>query len=374
MSSSVVPPASPSHPPIAAKPRLPFIIALRAVASIIILWHHFALYPPLRGWAAPLAGHVLDWFEVNARATQVFFVIGGYVLARSLSHHRWNLRQVGTFVAQRYCRLGLPYLAVVVLIIPIYLLAGDTLPEAVVGSPASLPQVLAHLFFVQDLLDYEQLSAGLWFVCINFQLGLMYVAMLWLRDVLSSGRDRPGPDIVGWLGWSLSLYSLFHFNLDETMDGWGLYFFPSFFAGIVIHRSLSAGKTKAEFWLYELTLATAMIFEWRWRLASAFIVGLLLFAADHAGWGYRWPRGRVVAWLGKVSYSLFLVHFPVLVLVSTLWVRLEWDSPALALTGLGVSFALSLLSAALFHRWVEQPAAALGRHYRYNKTLQPHAV
>ena len=123
MSSSVAPPASPSHPPIAAKPRLLFIIALRAVASVIILWHHFALYPPLSDWASPLAGHVLDWFEVNARATQVFFVVGGYVMARSLSRHSWNLRQVGSFVAQRYCRLGLPYLAIVLLIIPIYLLA-----------------------------------------------------------------------------------------------------------------------------------------------------------------------------------------------------------------------------------------------------------
>jgi len=59
MSSSVVSPASSSQNTIAAKPRLPFIIALRAVASVIIQWHHFALYPPLRGWAAPLAGYVL---------------------------------------------------------------------------------------------------------------------------------------------------------------------------------------------------------------------------------------------------------------------------------------------------------------------------
>lgn len=363
--SSAASPASPPHRSAAEKPRLPFIIALRAVASLIILWHHFALYPPLRGWAAPIAGQVLDWFEVHARATQVFFVIGGYVLARSLSHRQWDLRQVGTFVAQRYCRLGLPYLAVVALIIPIYLLAGDTLPESVVGSPASLPQVLAHLFFVQDLLEYEQLSAGLWFVCINFQLGLMYVAMLWLRDVFAASRNKKGPDVVGWIGWALSIYSLFYFNLNAEMDGWGLYFFPYFFTGIIIHRSLAGGRGKLEFWLYEAVLAVAMVFEWRWRLASALVVGLLLFVADHAGWGYYWPRGRIVAWLGKVSYSLFLVHFPVLVLVSTLWVHLEWTSPELALSGLGFSFALSLLAAALFHRWIEQPASRLGRRYRF---------
>ena len=258
--SSAASPASPPHRSAAEKPRLPFIIALPAVASLIILWHHFALYPPLRGWAAPIAGQVLDGFEVHARATQVFFVIGGYVLARSLSHRQWDLRQVGTFVAQRYCRLGLPYLAVVALIIPIYLLAGDTLPESVVGSPASLPQVLAHLFFVQDLLEYEQLSAGLWFVCINFQLGLMYVAMLWLRDVFAASHNKKGPDVVGWIGWALSIYSLFYFNLNAEMDGWGLYFFPYFFTGIIIHRSLAGATGKLEFCLYEAVLAEAMVF------------------------------------------------------------------------------------------------------------------
>jgi len=221
MSSTIASPASPSPHQTPEEPRLPFIVALRAVASIIILWHHFALYPPLSDWASPLAGHVLDWFEVNARATQVFFVVGGYVMARSLSRHSWNLRQVGSFVAQRYCRLGLPYLAIVLLIIPIYLLARGSLPEAVLGTPASLPQLLAHLFFLQDVLEYEQLTAGLWFVCINFQLGLIYVALLWLRDALAAGRDRPVLDVVGWLGWLLSLFSLFYFNLNDTLDEWG---------------------------------------------------------------------------------------------------------------------------------------------------------
>ena len=365
MSPTATPPELSSLNQTPEKKRLPFIIALRALASISILWHHFALYPPLSQWASPLAGHVLDWFEVNARSTQIFFVIGGYVMARSLSRHSWDLRQVGTFVAQRYCRLGLPYLAVVVLIIPIYALARGLLPEAVLGTPASLPQLLAHLVFLQDILDYEQLSAGLWFVCINFQLGLIYVAMLWLRDVLVAGRNRPAPDVVGWLGWLLALFSLFYFNLNDTLDEWGLYFFPYFFMGIVVHRSRAPGKRRTEFWLYEVALVLAMLFEWRWRLASAFVVGLLVFSADHFGWGHHWPRGRPILWLGNVSYSLFLVHFPVLVLISAVWTQLEWHSPALALIGLWTSFFFSLMAAAVFHRWVEQPAAALGNRYRY---------
>ena len=35
---------------------LQFVVALRTVAATIIVWHHFAIYPPLAEWAAPLWG------------------------------------------------------------------------------------------------------------------------------------------------------------------------------------------------------------------------------------------------------------------------------------------------------------------------------
>ncbi len=71
------------HSPIAStkptnKQRLVFLDALRALASIAIVLHQFALYAPLRNLAAPLIGPLLDWLMHNARATQVFFVVGGF--------------------------------------------------------------------------------------------------------------------------------------------------------------------------------------------------------------------------------------------------------------------------------------------------------
>jgi peptidoglycan/LPS O-acetylase OafA/YrhL len=339
------------------KQPLQFVVALRAVAATLIVWHHFAIYPPLAEWAAPLWGGVLDWLAKHARTTQVFFVVGGYVMGRSMSGRSWNLRGFRSFVVQRYFRLGLPYLGTIAMILPIYLLARDWLPEQVIGQPPSLPQLLAHLFFLQGILGYEQLSAGLWFVCINFQLGLVYAAILVLRDTIGRGRV----DFVGLLGWPLLAISLFYFNLDEGLDSWWLYFFPYFFMGIVIDRSVRGEAYQLEFWLCLLLFVGAMTFEWRWRLLSALVVGLLLFVVERQGWGARWPQGRMISWLGRISFSLFLVHFPVLVLVGTLWTRLDWASPPAGASGLVVAYALSLLVAELFHRFVERPAGRLGR-------------
>lgn len=344
----------------AASPRADrrhFIIGLRAVAAVIIVWHHFALYPPLRDWAAPVLGPLLEWLGEHARATQVFFVVGGYVMALSMSGRNWRLPTLGGYVVQRYCRLGLPYVAAMGLVCLAYLYGQDWLPEEVTGAPATLPQVLAHLLFLQGLLGYEQLSAGFWFVCINIQLALVYALGLWLRDGLGSGRVN----VPMLLGWPLAAYSLFHFNLYAEWDGWWLYFFPYFFMGVVIHHALHRARSALPFWLYALLLVVAMGFEWRWRLLSALLVGTLLWHSEWRGWGARWPRHPALLGLGKISYSLFLVHFPVLVLVGALWARLGFNTPDLAVLGLVLAFVASLGAARLFHRWVELPAAALGR-------------
>lgn len=334
-----------------------FVIGLRAVAAVVIAWHHFALYPPLKDWAAPVLGHLLDWLAEHGRATQVFFVVGGYVMALSMSGRDWRLPALGRYVVRRYCRLGLPYLAAMVLVGLAYLYGRDWLPEEITGAPVTVPQVLAHLFFLQAILGYEHLSAGFWFICVNFQLALVYAASLWLRD--GPGRGRIDAPLL--LGWPLAVFSLFHFNLNPDWDSWWLYFFPYFFMGIVIHHAVHRARSPWSFWLYALLLVVAMGFEWRWRLLSALLVGMVLWHGEWRGWGANWPRHKAVLGLGRISFSLFLVHFPVLVFVGALWARLELDSPELAVLALGLTFGLSLVLARLFYRWVELPAAALGR-------------
>ena len=96
-----------------APSRLPFVDALRAVVATLVVWHHFALYGPLADWAAP--GRILDWLRDYRSVVQVFFVVSGYVMARSMSRCTWHMREIGCFAIRRYCRLGLPYLATLAL-------------------------------------------------------------------------------------------------------------------------------------------------------------------------------------------------------------------------------------------------------------------
>jgi peptidoglycan/LPS O-acetylase OafA/YrhL len=63
--------------------------------------------------------------------------------------------------------------------------------------------------------------------------------------------------------------------------------------------------------------------------------------------------GRVVAWLSGVSYSVFLVHFGVSLVVNA-GVTAAWPDAVWAnALGMGAALLLSLASAAALYRWVE---------------------
>ena len=376
------------------------IDALRAATALIITWHHFALYGPLSDWAQPLAGKLLYFFKQHGRATQIFFVIGGYVLARSLSKRNWNIRRVARFVGQRYLRLGLPYVGAIALAIAACAFGREWLPPQVIGDPFTWPRLFAHLVFLQDILGYESFSAGLWFVCINFQLSLVFVAMLWLRDVVSPSdfkagaggeppsrqsppaestphtprgttgnlreerRSHAGEFLFSLIGWSLAAAALFYFNLDEQRWGkWFIYFFGHFYLGVIVHQALKGPRTQWLFWLYVAMVGAALCFTWRWRLMTTLACGFVLFLGGKVGFMDTWPKSRVISYFGRTSYSLFLVHFPVLLVVATIWTQLHWQSPRQAVAGLAVAFVLSLAVSDLFFRAVEKPADRLSRRF-----------
>ncbi len=94
--------------------RLILVDALRAIAATLIAWHHIANY-----WSYSnsenvqrITGDLFGWLQYGSSAAQAFFVISGFVMARSMSRRQWRGAEVGKFLMSRYCRLGLPYLAV----------------------------------------------------------------------------------------------------------------------------------------------------------------------------------------------------------------------------------------------------------------------
>nr|WP_232076507.1 acyltransferase [Variovorax sp. PBL-H6] len=340
--------------------RMPLLDVAKGLACALIVGHHLARYGPLPASASTLAPSVFEWLADNGRlAVQVFLVLAGFLAAGSLAPDgvlRMDRPMLRVF--QRYSRLATPYLvALIVSVLAAALVRPWLLDEAVPAAPG-LAQLAAHGLLLQDLLGYEALSAGVWYVAIDFQLFVLALAAMGLSDVLQRSWALD-PERSRWLAVGLVLVlavaSLAVFNRNAALDDTALYFFGAYGLGMLVFWIGRA--TRRSTWRFAVALlvmvgVAALALDWRSRIATALVTALLLVAAQrrrNLALGAWLP----LLWLGRISYSLFLIHFPVLLLVSAVVARLAPAGPWTSLLGLIAAFGLSIAAAALLYRWVE---------------------
>jgi peptidoglycan/LPS O-acetylase OafA/YrhL len=340
--------------------RLPHIDLLKALAAQLIVLHHLVSYGPIARAAhaaLPLLAQAMH--QYGRMAVQIFLVVGGYLSARGLSPRGQALQAgVPELLWRRYLRLTLPFLAALSLTLGACGLIASSWPE-MVPTDISLGQLLAHALLLHDVLGYEALTVGAWYVAIDLQLFAVLVGLLWLarRGWRHPSRLLVGPVLVA----TIALASAFIFNRDATLDAWAPYFFASYGLGAMVHWLGLWRHRRAGLVLLAVAFGAALWLDWRDRLALALATALWLAWAEA-----RQQRGRpllparwdsaLAAW-ATPSYALFLLHFPVLLLTNALLAHIEGSSPSLGLLTLVATWALANWLARPFHRWVEAPAA-----------------
>lgn len=334
-----------------AASRLAAVDAVKAVASQLIVLHHLAFYGPMSDQARLLAPGLFDWLSEHARlAVQAFLVIGGFLAARALAPHGRLLenRPMGSLFVRRYLRLAVPAIAaigaaVVAAAIARALMVHDSIPDA-----PTLPQLAANLLLLQDLLGYDALSAGLWYVAIDLQLYMLLVLALWV------GRERSLAVVAG-----LAIASLWAVNRVATLDAWAMYFFGAYALGAFAWWLSQRACTSVWGVIMLGAGAVALAVDFRIRIALALVVALALFLLSRSGWSARWMESRPVAWLGRIAYSVFLIHFPVCMVVNAVWTAYFPAGPWMSFAGVVVAWGASVAAGALFFRLVESRVDAL---------------
>ena len=335
---------------LALSQRMPLIDALKAIASQLVLFHHFSSYGPLARAAQEMAPDLMAWlFEYARMSVQVFLVIAGFLAAKGLSPEGNPLKQAPWgLLYKRYTRLIIPFMVAIALSIVCAAIADRWMEDDAIPGRASLLQWLAHATLLHGVLGIDSLSAGVWYVAIDFQLFALFSLLLWL-----SRRSM----IVPVLTIGLAVASLFHFNRDASWDNWAIYFFGAYGLGIVAWWA--SNKRVLSFWLGLIltVVVAALMVDFRPRIALALATALLLAFSRRTGLLYRWPQDAVLGYLGQISYSVFLVHFPILLVVNALFDAFTQMQPVHVTLGWMVAWGSSLIIASLFYRWVEAPEA-----------------
>ena len=332
------------------------IDALKLIGAQLIVLHHFAAYGPLADVVSQAAPGLMRWLYDYARmAVQVFLVIGGFLAVQGLTRvAQGDAGALMRVLARRYLRLVLPFLAALLLAVACAALARPWLNADFIPAAPTWGQALAHALLLHGVLGVDALSAGVWYVAIDFQLFALLALLLWAGQ--RGGPRWPALALV--LG--LTVASLFHFNRDAGLDNWALYFFGAYGLGTA---AFWAGRSRQPLPGLALLMALgllALFIDYRTRIALALAVALLLGLAQWRGvTGASLPAwlARPVHTLGRTSYALFLLHFPLLLLANALFAGLGLSGAGTAAALLLLTWVASMGLALGFERWVEAPLA-----------------
>jgi len=332
---------------------MPLIDALKALASQAIVLHHLAIYGPLSDLARPWAGPAIDALDDYGRfAVQVFLVIAGFLAARSFAPHGHSrVVEPLPLIGRRWVRLAGPYAVAITVSVAVAWFARGLATHASIPEAPTPAQFIANLAMLQDVLGEDALSAGAWYIAIDLQLYAIF-ALLMALAARSGTRGIAQALVV-----TATVASLLAFNRDRAWDVWAPYYFGSYGLGVLAAWCARAPRPRVAAIAIGLIGALALWVEFRSRIALATAVALLLAWTDVNGLLRRWPDSPLLGWLGRISFSVFLIHYPVIVLFDAIAARWLGGRPVLEALTLGLAFVSCTLAGALFHRYVESALA-----------------
>ena len=327
--------------------------ALKVIAAQFIVWHHFSAYGPMADTMTLMWPQLMEWLYRYARlAVQVFLVVGGYLAAQSVMHQ--SVQHPLIHIAKRYLRLVPFYVLALALISIAVAVSRDTIHASWLPSEPSVWQFLAHSFLAHDILGFEALSSGAWYVAVDFQLYALLI-------LLCHGLQTPTHRRLSMAIAVLCVASMWQFNRVDELDIWAIYFFAAYGLGVLAAWAKRSAFDTRVFWLTALLAVGALWVEYRTRLSLALVTAVWLVIKPK-GMVHWTPMKRVLHRLSNSAYVLFLTHFGVIVLFSDMWNKSHFYDPdtAFALTGfawlccVGVGLFLHEKAEVPIHHWVAQ--------------------
>jgi peptidoglycan/LPS O-acetylase OafA/YrhL len=348
----------------------------KALACLLIVLHHLAVYSPMSDIAYELAPAVEDFlFEHGLLAVQVFLVVGGYLNAKSwvkiLSHAQF---QFLPRLFARYQRLVIPLLAALTFTVLVSAIIRPYFDHSSLSAAPTALQVVAHVLLLQDVLYLEAFSAGVWYVAIDFQLFALALGCAWVAHRWQGISGRGSVVRKAMFFWLLlTLGSLFIWNLNPFGEIWGSYFFCAYGLGLCVgcwryadfkisHQSLGL--------LIFFTGALAMAYQPRIRLLLALVTAMLL-AFYEATNCQKIPKleARWIQILSSASYGIFLTHFGVSIAVSALVFNFWSENIVVNVLGLLLSLALSIVLGWQLYRHIENQVPSWKRLMQWTSTF-----
>jgi peptidoglycan/LPS O-acetylase OafA/YrhL len=361
--------------------RLTALDGLRGVAALVVMLHHLYLVavPSLRNSGGSSPGSLYWWVSetplkiltAGSEAVLVFFVLSGLVVA--LPALRKSRFSWAGFLSGRIARIYLPVWASLAIgTALIWLLPRDLVAVTpgswVANSNATSTTAATLLNQVSLTAASYDINNVLW--SLRWELAFSVLLPLFAAVAFLVRRR--------WLLTVSVAFALSLLGLLTNIDA--LRYLPVFFIGTIMAVRLDSiqewarrrlRRPNARRWGIALVVGSLVLLVAHWwaqpiaapgtlpgsvftQLAVLGAAGLVL-AAIGVPFLRRALDSRPSQWLGRISFSLYLIHVPILATLTFLLGDDKWWLVAL------LTIPLALLTAWGFHQAVERPSHRLAR-------------
>lgn len=325
------------------KPRYELLDGLRGVAAALVVWYHFG-----EGFATSPIDQMLNHGYL---AVDFFYVLSGFVLGYAYdARFRSGKLTKGSFALLRLIRLQPMVVLSVILGVVAFLIQGSVQWD---GSPVSTGRVVAALilglFMVPVLPDLGAdvrgngemfpLNGPAWSLFFEYIGSILYG--VWLNRV--SRKTLTVVTIISAIGFGGvllgNLSGFYHAGVGWSAEGLGLLggFFRlsfSFCMGLLMSRTITPRRLRGTFWICAAILAAVMscpyisldgepsVLNAWYDIFCTMIVFPTVVYLGACGTTTDSFSTSSCEILGKLSYPLYMVHYPVMYLFYA-WV---WDN------------------------------------------------
>ena len=341
--------------------------SLRGIAAAMVVLSHFFGATNSTGRQEDLLRTLVYPLKNGEAAVALFFLLSGFVL--SLPTWRGRPQSYSVFIVRRICRIYLPYL---------FGLALSVLGASIFAShkvsglsewfyptwtgPVDWTLVLKHILFIGPRYNVREFNFAFWTLIIEMRVAIILPFFLLLMRRLSFG----GMWLVCAMTFIIASVGEFRVTPLQIL-GWTSFFL----AGVIVARAviLEPGHFSRIFSRRSVTLLSLTTFFFGGLLEPILHLSGLLGRVPSAVGGLAticaalynrelrsFLRTRALQFMGRISYSLYLLHVTVLYTTFHLFYGLLPKTIIFV-----ISMGANLVLATISYKLIELPSIKIGR-------------